>query len=443
MINDYNARHQICLHCMGAYVIGGRCQRCGKPNTDERRPPTALPFGYKILTPRRRCYQLGRVLGSGGFGITYLAWDQQGSRPVALKELFPSSFSRDPITMAIKYAPKDAAMFHHFRKRFVDEARIIALLRNEPDIINIYDYFEMNETGYYVMEYLHGMDMQHWLRRKQAPLTWKELESPLRQVLHCLSILHTREFIHRDISPDNIFICQDGTAKLIDFGSVRNQNADHFTTILKRSYAPPEQLISDGNQGPWTDLFSLCASVYYLLSAEHPIPSFERVALRETNGTDPLVPLEQHNPDAPEYVIKATMYGMNLDETNRFRSVEEMTKAFFPDTQSEPADTGCILECVSGVFVGRRFPVTMGKYISVGRGDSKNNTISFPMNTPAVSRPHCLFYYHSDGKLYIQDQQSRFGTFLGRNRIPPMRWIPVQPGQLIRFGREVFVFKTP
>lgn len=442
MINDYNARQQICLHCMSSYVVGGRCRRCGKPSTDEGRLPKALPFGYKLQTPRRRCYQLGRVLGSGGFGITYLAWDVQAGRPVALKELFPSSFSRDPMTMSIKVAPENAALFHHFRKRFVDEARIISLLHNEPEIINIYDYFESNETGYYVMEFLHGMDMQRWLKRKRAPLTWKELETPLRQVLHSLAILHSRDFIHRDISPDNIFVCQDGTAKLIDFGSVRNQNADHFTTILKKGYAPPEQLISDGNQGPWTDLFSLCATVYYLLSGEHPVPSYERVALLSTNGADPLVPLDQHKPDAPERVIRATMHGLNLDETRRFRSVEEMTKAFFSDTRSEPAASGCVLECVNGVFAGRRFPVTKGSYISVGRGEG-TNTISYPMNTPAVSRPHCVFYYHSNDKLYIQDQNSRFGTFLGRARIPPMRWIEVPPGQTIRFGREVFVFTDP
>lgn len=439
MNNDYGMQ-QVCLHCMSALLVNGRCRRCGRSNTDEGRLPVALPFGYRLYTPKQRCYQIGRVLGNGGFGITYLAWDQQARRPVALKELFPNKLSRDPVSMSIIVQAEDAAMFQHFRKRFLDEAQVIYTLRNEPEIVNIYDYFEANGTGYYAMEYLQGMDMQHWLARKQGPFSWRELSGPLKQVLHSLAILHGHGLIHRDISPDNIFVCRDGTAKLIDYGSVRSQNADHFTTILKKGYAPPEQLVPNGNQGFWTDTFSLCATLYYLLSNVHPTPVYDRIASLHGKKQDMLVPLEQHKPDAPAHVIRAVMYGMNLDEKRRFRSAEEMKEALFPGEDRQRAASGCTLECVNGVFAGKLFHIQPGVYVTVGRGEQ--NMIAYPMDTPGVSRPQCVFYFHTDEKLYIQDRKSRYGTFLGNTRLPPSKWLEVPPGQYVRFGREVLVFKA-
>ena len=432
---------QICLHCMSAYVVDGVCRNCGKPPTDENRSPNALPFGYRLQTPRNRLYLIGRVLGEGGFGITYLAWDQAGRRPVALKELFPNRFSR-AANMELNVEPNQLSLFLHFKKRFLDEAHIISSLRNEPRIVNIYDYFELNGTGYYTMEYLRGTDMQHWIMRKQAPLTWKELESPILQVLKGLSVLHGYGLIHRDISPDNIFVCADRQVKLIDFGSVRSANADHFTTILKQHYAPPEQLLADGNQGFWTDTYSLCATIYYLLSGRLPAQSYNRVAAVKTGGTDPLVPLSQLNTAAPDYVLRAVMHGMNIDESSRFQNVEEMRSALFPGTQREKSRPGSVIECVNGVYKGRHFVVAAGSYASLGRGEG-SNAIPFPANTPAVSRRHCVLYTHPSGKLYVQDQESRYGTFVDRRRIPPGRWIPLNPGQTFSIGNEQFVFKTP
>lgn len=440
MTNGYGSQ-QICLHCMSSYVVGGRCRRCGRVNTDEERTPLALPFGYRLYTPRQRCYQLGKVLGSGGFGITYLAWDQQAKRPVAVKELFIlNRCFRNKSTMSVIVEAKHATLFQHCRKRFLDEACVIASFRSTPEIIDIFDYFEANGTGYYVMEYLHGMDMQHWLEQRQAPFSWHDIESPLGQVLHCLEILHQHGFIHRDISPDNIFVCNDGKAKLIDFGSVRSQSADHFTVFLKKGYAPPEQFLSDGNQGPWTDTFSLCGTVYYLLSDKHPVQSYDRIKEIDAKKQDPLVPLGQYKPDAPAEVIQAVMHGLNLDETKRFQNAAEMRKAFFPGRHEVQTAEGCVLECVNGVYAGREFPIPKGSRVSFGRSEC-NATVIYPADTPAVSRPQCEFWYYTNDKLYVQDLNSRYGTYLGQARISPSRWIEVQPGQSIRFGREVLVFK--
>ena len=432
---------QVCLHCMKGFVVGGRCRICGKPSIDIARQPNTLPFGYRLVTAQGRCYQIGNVLGIGGFGITYLAWDAASSRPVAVKELFPNRLSRNMTTMEVKASPEQQAMFQHFKRRFMDEARIISYLKNEPEIVNIYDYFETNGTGYYAMEYLQGMDMQHWLEKKGAPMTWYELQSPVKQVMRGLKALHGYGLLHRDISPDNIFGCNDGVVKLIDFGSVRNANADHFTTVLKRGFAPLELFMEKGNQGFWTDTFSLCATIYYLLSGKLPAQVYDRLPQIKEKGVDPLVPISQYAPNLPPYVAKAIMYGLQLDETKRFQNIDEMHSAFFPEVSREQRPARVIrLNCVGGLYTDKWIQIPLGGYISLGRGGS--NGISYPADTPGISRRHCVFYAHNSGRLFLQDQESTNGTYLDNRRVEPMKWYEIRPGHVVRIGREIFTWKT-
>ena len=400
-----------------------------------------LPFGYKLISPQGRCYQIGRVLGNGGFGITYLAWDMLRSRPVAIKELFPNRLSRDMSTMEVKAGPEQQAMFQHFKRRFVDEARIISFLRDQPEIVNIYDYFETNATGYYAMEYLQGMDMQRWLEKKGAPLTWRELESPVKQILQGLKVLHGYGLLHRDISPDNIFVCRDGRVKLIDFGSVRNAKADHFTTVLKRGFAPLELFMEKGNQGFWTDTFSLCATIYYLLSGKFPAQVYDRIPQIKEKGVDPLVPIGRYVPTLPSHVANAVMYGLQLEENRRFQNTDEMRNAFFPEVPREmPMARVITITCVSGLYAEKRIPIMLGTYVSLGRGGS--NGIAYPTETTGISRRHCVFYAHGSGRLFVQDQESTNGTYLDNGRMEPMKWYEIKPGHAVRVGREVFVWKT-
>lgn len=423
---------------MRGFVLGGRCEACGKPNSDSGRMPNALPYGYRLVTARGDSYQIGDVLGSGGFGITYLTWDERHRRPVAMKELFPNRLVRDPVTMEVKANSEQQAMFQHFKKRFVDEARIVSYLRKEPEIVNIYDYFETNGTGYYAMEYLHGMDMQYWLEKKGGPLSWKELRAPLKQVFQGLKILHGYGLLHRDISPDNIFICSDGKVKLIDFGSVRSINAERFTTILKRNFAPQELFMERGNQGFWTDTFALCATLYYLLSAQYPAQVYDRVPQIKEHGEDPLVPLSHYSPAAPTHVVNAVMHGLQLEESKRFQNTDEMCAAFFPDSERGQISAGAGLVCVGGFFTGKNITFPMGTYVSLGRGGS--NGIVFPIETKGISRRHCVFYANINGKLFVQDQESTNGTYLDQERIQPMKWYEVRPGHTVRICREIFVW---
>lgn len=430
---------QVCLHCMRDFVIGGKCRTCGKPNTDTARSPNALPFGYTFILSQSRCYQIGRVLGNGGFGITYLAWDMVHSRPVAIKELFPNRLTRDLKTMEVKAEEEQLAMFQHFQKRFVDEARTLSSLRNEPEIVNIYDFFEANGTGYYAMEYLQGMDLQHWLDRKGAPLIWRELESPTRQILQGLKVIHGYGLLHRDISPDNIFVCNDGRVKLIDFGSVRSVTASHFTTILKRGFAPQELFLEKGNQGFWTDTFSLCATLYYLLSNNYPAQIYDRIPQIMERGEDPLIPLSHYSPAAPAHVVNAVMQGLQVDEKKRFQNTDEMKRALFPETSLERGAPRSMLCCVSGTFAGRYIPLPPTGYISLGRGGS--NTIAYPTEIIGISRRHCVFYAHANGRLYVQDQGSTNGTYLDQRRLEPLKWYEFLPGHSLRVGKDIYIWK--
>lgn len=450
MSNQYKPTVQVpstlCLNCMEGYIVGGRCNHCEKPNTDEGRPPHALPFGYSL---KRGRYLLGRVLGNGGFGITYLAWDNAGRRRIAIKELCPGSADycqRDPTNNMVVINPEKRQFFQHVKRRFVDEARLLSYLRDDPDILDIYDFFEANGTAYYAMEYLDGMDLQHMLARNGRALSWQQLEQPMYHVLRGLGTLHGHGLIHRDISPDNIFVCNNGKAKLIDFGSARREDADHFTTILKAVYAPPELFLSNGNQGFWTDTFSLCATLYYLLNGgELPVKVFDRSIGLDAKGVDPLKPLSQFKPNAPAYVVNAVMRGMSLDIEARFKSVEEMQNALFPGRRASRSEGGCTIVCTHGRFMARRYTIPAGKYVTLGRGEG-TNTIGYPDNpqlSPGISRRHCVFFADREARLYVQDQNSRYGTFVNFQRIPPMSWVEVKKGQKITVGGEEYALIDP
>jgi serine/threonine protein kinase len=233
---------------------------------------TAAPLPAGTLLANGR-YQLQQVLGQGGFAITYLALDTQLKRTVAIKELCPQGCVRDahnqvaPITL-----PPD--QFAQIRQRFVEEAQLVAQL-NHPGIVRIYDVFQQNNTGYMVMEYLHGETLGAKLKRAGGVLPVDEAVDYILQVCDALEVVHRAGYIHRDIKPDNIIHCADGRLVLIDFGAARhfvaNQTAT-YTVMLTPSYAAPEQYSSAGRLDPRTDIYGLAATLYHLITGVPPLP---------------------------------------------------------------------------------------------------------------------------------------------------------------------------
>lgn len=438
----------LCTNCLLGTLQGGRCTHCGKSvNENTDRKPEALPDRY-LLGNR---YYLGKVIGSGGFGITYLAWDCRQERRAIVKELYPArDVQRQGAGHTVVPVPGQEVYFQHIKRRFQEEAMILHSFLEEPSIVDVYQLIEANGTAYYAMEYLSGVDMITYLRQK-GTLEWPHLSRYVRRLLYTLKILHERQLLHRDISPDNIFLTSETNAKLIDFGSVRRyNNGQGLTEILKETYAPPEQYYSHGKQGPWTDIYALCVTIYQALSGKVPPKAPERLQY-----PDRMIPIWKLCPQLPGHVSAGIMKGMELQVERRFQSVDEMAAAFFPGEniisfQERAAGAGRIpgssasgkkvwrLYCVAGVRKGGVWTLRAGEF-TIGR--EKGCSIQYPADSPAVSRKQCTFLCERD-KLMIRDDRSRYGTFVYGRRLPAGQWQYLGNKAQITFGREAYVVQS-
>lgn len=231
------------------------------------------------LEPGRSIYEyrIDRVLGGGGFGITYLAQDVNLQLPVAIKEYFPANVAVRAEDRSVQVrSPESAERFDWGLERFVDEARALASFRH-PNIVRVLRYFKENGTAYIVMDYESGDPLKLWAAR-QPGLDQATLLRLVYPLLDGLEAVHKLNFLHRDIKPDNIYIRADGSPVLLDFGAARRVSSDHdMTNIVSPGFAPFEQYHSKGNQGPWTDLYSLGAVLYWLTTGHKPVDAAARV----------------------------------------------------------------------------------------------------------------------------------------------------------------------
>lgn len=428
-----------CIHCMLGAVSGGECTRCGKPAFDPKRSVDALPARH--LLGRR--YIIGRILGNGGFGITYLAWDCKYKRRIAVKELFPkfphNAFRR--FGSCISVTQSEQQYFGCVKKRFCEEAQLLYELRNVPEIINVYHLFEENGTAYYAMEYLEGEDLQKRFERS-GKMTWQEMVNPLCMILRALYAVHGKGLIHRDISPDNILVTNNGKVKLIDFGATRHYigNRD-LTAILKGNFAPYEQFRSEP-QGPWTDIYALCATMYRLLSGKLPIKATDRKVALYSGEPDPMMPIRSLCPELPSHVATALQKGMAISAEQRYQTICELAAQLFPNTdvlgKCEPMRKSRYVKCVSGICKEKSQSLNPGVNITFGR--SEECTIRYPAGSQGISRHQCSLTLDNKGIAYVRDENSSFGTFLNGNRLKPQIWYPLKSGDRIRFAAEEYCF---
>ena len=232
----------------------------------------ALPQGYALNE-----YRIESTLGVGGFGLTYLATDGNLNLKVAIKEFLPGDLALRCEDQSVK--PKSdstAGTFKWGLSRFLDESRTLASFRH-PNIVRVMRFFEANQTAYMVMEFVAGQPLQEWLEPRR-PLPEQMVLSLAGPLLDGLEVIHRARYLHRDIKPNNVFIREDGSPVLIDFGSARMTGADTSrTAIVTPGYAPFEQYDADGNHGPWSDLYSFGAVLYWMVTGRKPVESVARV----------------------------------------------------------------------------------------------------------------------------------------------------------------------
>lgn len=317
-----------CLYCMreydGQYDI---CPFCGSEKDMDAKELYFLTPG--VLLANR--YQIGVSIGSGGFGTTYKAWDLTLSKVVAIKEHYPAGLVNRVVgeNEIIVYSGRREKEFMAGKRRFMEEARNMAKYNTHANIVNVYDFFEANNTAYIVMEYLDGENYGEYLEKQDGKrVSVQEALRVMEAVLTALSEIHKSGILHRDISPSNIFLCRDGRIKLIDFGAARFSSKDEIkdvTVILKPGYAPPEQYQSRGRQGPWIDIYAAGATLYRAVTGVAPEESVNR------DEMDCLMPPEELCPEMSHKLNNAILRAMAVQPELRFQSAEEFKDALFKE----------------------------------------------------------------------------------------------------------------
>ena len=299
----------------------GPCPHCGFDlEENEKKFPVALRAGT-VLNDR---YIIGRVLGQGGFGITYLALDTQLNAKVAIKEFMPGEIATRQGTTVSVLAENRSEEFAYGAERFQEEARTLAKFIGNPNIAGVSSYFDENDTSYFVMDYIEGISFKTYIANHGGKISVEETLNVMIPVLRALTAVHAEGFIHRDVTPDNIYITKDGMVKLLDFGSARYSIGDKsksLDVILKVGYAPKEQYIRRSRQGPFTDVYSCAACFYAAITGFLPPESLERL------DHDELVPISQCGIDIPEYLDKAILKGLAVQPEDRFQSAAEFLDA--------------------------------------------------------------------------------------------------------------------
>ena len=312
----------LCYNCFQEReVLEGPCPYCGFDLAEnEKKFPVALRAGT-VLNDR---YIIGRVLGQGGFGITYLALDTQLNAKVAIKEFMPNDIAtRIGTTVSVAMDTKSEE-FAYGAERFQEEARTLAKFIGNPNIAAVTSYFDENDTSYFVMDYIEGISFKTYIANHGGKISVEETLNVMIPVLRALTAVHAEGFIHRDVTPDNIYITKDGIVKLLDFGSARYSIGDKsksLDVILKVGYAPKEQYIRRSRQGPFTDVYSCVACFYAAITGFLPPEALERLE------HDELVPISQCGIDIPEYLDKAILKGLAVQPEDRFQNAQEFLDA--------------------------------------------------------------------------------------------------------------------
>lgn len=320
----------LCPSCFAPKGGGAGCPVCGfeagaaDQNWNSLKPGTLIHGRYVI----------GRVLGQGGFGITYLGFDLRLNVKLAIKEYYPSGLAvRNTASRAVVNATVDVREdFQRGMEKFLEEARTLARFEDHPNIVSVRDFFEENGTAYMVMTYFEGRTLLKYLEENGGSLSFDEVLAILIPVMNALDEVHASGLIHRDISPDNIFITYSGQVKLLDFGAAKSAmalvNQQSHSIVLKKGYSPAEQYQSRGSLGPWTDIYSMAATIYRSITGIIPPDSLDRL------DKEILIPPSRQGVTIPSYAEAALMRALSISPRQRPQSMREFQGELLGETAS-------------------------------------------------------------------------------------------------------------
>lgn len=339
-----------CPYCMEPLAAERPCPHCGKDPKEYTPSVHHLPPGT-LLQGR---YRIGRVLGEGGFGITYLGLDENLGRLVAVKEYFPTSFvlRENSVSLGVTcYTSQGQDFYKKGREQFLQEARTMARLDKAREIVRVMDFFSANNTAYLVMEFLEGETLKELVARR-GPIPAEELLDLMRPVVAAVGTMHRAGILHRDVSPDNVMVLKDGGVKLMDFGCARElEGGRTMTVVLKHGFAPLEQYTGRG-QGPWSDVYSLSATLYYCLTGKVPPRAVER-----SGESDELTaPTSLGTVLTPEQE-RALLKGLAVRTRDRWQSAEEFYGALYgvkPDGSAWEEPTAEEIEASRTEYVAQK-----------------------------------------------------------------------------------------
>ena len=301
------------------------CPLCGfDKNTYSPSPRSLRPF--TILNGK---YLVGKVIGEGGFGITYIGFNMETDLPVAIKEYFPSELATRDTTQGnviTVFSGEAKDLYREGLEKYLREARNLSMFSDLPGIVTVKDFFYENETAYIIMEYINGITLKDHLTKVGGRMKQNEVIKMMKPVLESMNKIHEVGIIHRDISPDNIMITRNKQIKLTDFGAARvfdTEDNKSITVVLKRGYAPEEQYRAKGNQGPWTDVYALCATMYRMISGVTPQEALERII------EDNVEPLSKYDPSIWPETEFAIMKGLSLRAPDRYQTVNDLIDALY------------------------------------------------------------------------------------------------------------------
>ncbi len=309
-----------CYFCMrGEHDPTQPCINCHSGET-----PQYAAHQLKPGTVLHEKYLIGQVIGQGGFGITYIGRDLTLDMRVAIKEYYPINYviRNNAVANLVDYTkPQNHDQFENGIDRFLTEARTLAKFNQEPGIVSVRDFFRENKTAYIVMDYLDGITLKEYLEMHEK-IPAKVILPMMYPIMDSLSKIHDLHHIHRDISPDNIMVLKNGTLVLLDFGASKEIDGAHsLSVVLKPGYAPEEQYRRRGNQGAWTDVYALAATIYHCITGIVPDESLQRIY------EDELVDPRELGAEITKEQSDALMCALNIHPQDRFQSMESFKLA--------------------------------------------------------------------------------------------------------------------